>query len=372
MKSNPRESTSTPDQQDDRQMEANHNRDIIWIDLDNSPHVPFFKPIIKELRKRDYEIIITARDCFQVCGLADLLDLEYNRVGRHYGKNKFMKIAGTVIRSLKLIPFVFKTRPCVAISHGSRSQLLAAKMLGITSVMIFDYEHAQSLVAIGPTWCFVPELIAKSLNNGYCHNVLAYPGIKEDVYVPDFKPGPPVGEALGISQSEIIVTIRPPATEAHYHNPASEELFAAIINLLGQKENVRMLLLPRNKRQEVFIRAEWPELCHSNKLVIPEHVLDGLNLMWYSDLVVSGGGTMNREAAALGVPVYSIFRGTIGAVDKYLAQAGRLVLLETVEDIYTKLEVKKRHIQYESPDNESVTLNTIVASIVNIVEKDLV
>jgi len=43
----------------------------IWIDLDNTPHVPFFKPIIRELEKRGHEVVLTARDAFQVCELAD-------------------------------------------------------------------------------------------------------------------------------------------------------------------------------------------------------------------------------------------------------------------------------------------------------------
>lgn len=94
----------------------------IWIDLDNSPHVPFFSPIIKELSRRSYQVILTARDCFQVRGLADLFSMEYKRIGRHYGKNKALKVAGTVIRSVQLLPTALKEKPALAVSHGSRSQ----------------------------------------------------------------------------------------------------------------------------------------------------------------------------------------------------------------------------------------------------------
>ena len=175
---------------------------------------------------------------------------------------------------------------------------------------------------------------------------------------------------LDIGESEILVTVRPPATEAHYHNPASEALFAAAINLLGHRENVRMLLLPRNERQASFIRAEWPGFCESRKLIIPDHVVGGLNLIWFSDLVISGGGTMNREAAALGVPVYSIFRGKIGAVDRYLSEQGRLTLLETVQDVETKILLAKRPKERTSNGQDRHVLLHLVNALETILKSE--
>ena len=347
-------------------MKATMNNNIVWIDLDNTPHVPFFKPIIEELEKRGHEVFITARDCFQVCGLADLMEVSYQRIGKHYGKNKVMKVAGTVLRSLELYPLISRTRPCLALSHGSRSQIILSKLLGIESVLIMDYEHAQSLIAIHPSWTMMPDVIVENSKKISYPNVIAYPGIKEDVYAPDFKPDPSILDELGVAESELLVTIRPPATEAHYHNPASEGLFAAAINLLGTKENVRMLLLPRNERQAAFIRTEWPDLRESGKLIIPDHVVGGLNLIWYSDLVISGGGTMNREAAALGVPVYSIFRGKIGAVDRYLSEQGRLVLLETPHDVETKILLAKRPKQRTSNGKDRHVLLHLVNALESI------
>jgi predicted glycosyltransferase len=122
---------------------------------------------------------------------------------------------------------------------------------------------------------------------------------------------------LGIDGKDLIITIRPPATDAHYFNPQSAVLFNDVIEHFGEMDGVRMILLPRNRTQEVSIRNKWPELIATNKIIIPYHVIDGLNLIWHSDFVISGGGTMNREAAALGVLRYSIFRGTLGAVDNY-------------------------------------------------------
>src|SRR5581483_5724976 len=123
------------------------------------------------------------------------------------------------------------------------------------------------------------------------------------------------------------------ATEAHYHHPESATLFAETMRYLSEHENVRAITLPRNGRQRAQLSEEWAGLLSSGAMIMPSFPVDGLNLLWFSDLVVSGGGTMNREAAALGVPVYSTFRGKIGAVDRYLAEQGRLILLDSPQAI---------------------------------------
>jgi len=337
-------------------------RKKIWIDLDNSPHVPFFKPILDDLHKRGYDTLVTARDCFQVCGLADLIHLKYQKIGRHYGKNVLMKVAGLLIRALQLMPMIMKEKPDLAVSHGSRSQVLIASLLNIPTVVIADYEFTQTVAK--PTYVIVPEMIPDGDVKGFTESFFKYPGIKEDVYVPDFKPDPSIFEELGISESELIVTIRPPATEAHYHNPESELLFEATINFLGKQDNTRLVILPRNeKKQTAWVKSNWPEWCATRKIIFPEHVVDGLNLIWHSDLVISGGGTMNREAAALGVPVYSIFRGKIGAVDRYLSDNGRLTLLETIEDVQKKILLNKRHRSDQLDHSDRTALGKIVDHI---------
>ncbi len=85
----------------------------IWIDLDNSPHVPLFVPIIEELRARGHQIMVTARDAFQVRELADLHGLDYRLVGRHYGKHFLLKLLGVFIRGLQLLPTVIRERPAL-------------------------------------------------------------------------------------------------------------------------------------------------------------------------------------------------------------------------------------------------------------------
>jgi len=197
-----------------------------------------------------------------------------------------------------------------------------------------------------------------------------YPGLKEDVYVPRFRPDPAFRKQLGISSDDLMILVRPPATEAHYHNPEAEILFTAAMRFFMEQEKTRVVLLPRNGRQSAELHAAWQEWIAERKIVIPQHAMDGLNLIWSSDLVVSGGGTMNREAAALGIPVYSIFRGTIGAVDRYLASQNRLVLIENVEDVRIKIALKHRKLENRDPNDRSLTLPVIVNQIISIAEQN--
>ncbi|MDD5232383.1 MAG: DUF354 domain-containing protein [Syntrophales bacterium] len=341
------------------------NKKKIWIDLDNTPHVPFFHPIIRELRKKGYPVLITARDCFQVCGLADLYGMSYQRIGIHYGKNKAMKVLGTVFRAVQLTPVMLREKPVLAVSHGSRSQLLLSRLQGIKSVLIMDYEFSQKIA--DPSWIIMPEVIPDSSLPFRNSRIIRYPGIKEDVYVPEFESDSGILGDLGISAAELVATIRPPATEAHYHNPESEILFSEVISRLGAEE-VRMIILPRNERQNETVRKQWTRLIENGRIVIPEKVVNGLNLIWHSDLVISGGGTINREAAALGVPVYSIFRGRLGAIDDYLSREGRLHIIAYPEDVKTSIVLQRRKKDGGRPGRRTDALRKIVTSIEKIME----
>jgi len=266
----------------------------IWVDLDNSPHVPFFIPIKRELEERGYEVLLTARDAYQVSELVEFYGLNCRKIGRHFGKNKFLKVVGVVTRALRLIPFLLKERPELAVSHGSRAQILASSLLGIKSINIGDYEFVQDLVIFRPSWMIVPEIIPTESVGSRKNNILKYRGIKEDVYVPSFRANPSVRNELGLTEQDMVVSIRPPASEAHYHRPESDDLFNAVMEYLKDQPDIKIVLLPRNAHQEAEVREKWPELISRRRVIIPERVVDGLNLIWFSDFVVSGGGTMNR------------------------------------------------------------------------------
>ena len=314
----------------------------IWIDLDNTPHVPFFIPIIRELERRGHEVVLTARDAFQVCDLAKEKGLRVRKIGRHYGKNPVMKVSGLLLRSLQLLPFYLQKKPGLTLSHGARSQNLLSNLIGVPAVLIADYEHARTAPFTHPRWTIVPEALSPDGLPSRVSQVLYYRGIKEDVYAPEFRPTPSLAAELGLRRDDLIVTVRPPADEAHYYNPESDVLFHELMARICRTQEARVVLLPRNAHQERSLRAEFPGWFENGRTVIPARAIDGLDLIWISDLVVSGGGTMNREAAALGVPVYSIFRGKTGALDLMLEEQGRLSMIRSKSEVWSKIMLVKR------------------------------
>jgi uncharacterized protein len=338
----------------------------IWIDMDNTPHVPFFEPIIRELSKRGYRVFLTARDAFQVCDLANKKGMSYITVGRHHGKNRIRKGLGLFWRAMQLAPLVMKEKPLIAVSHGSRSQVIVANFLGIPSLSMTDYEHARALPLFHSKWAMVPDVIPDSAMQGK-DRTLKYPGIKEDVYVPGFQPDSSVKEELGLREDQVVVTARPPAGEAHYHRPESDVMFNRFMERACENPKVKVVMLPRNAKQGESLRAQFPHWFEKDKTIIPKKAVDGLSLLWYSDLVVSGGGTMNREAAALGVPVFSVFRGTIGAVDHFLEKEGKMVLLENENQVDSKVHFTKR-VARPVESHGSAALIAVVDAIEKIIK----
>jgi len=341
----------------------------IWIDLENTPHIPFFKPIARELEKRGHRVVFTARDAYQTCEMADRYGLPYTAIGRHYGKQKLAKVWGLFVRSHQLIPFVIHQRPCLALSHGSRTQTYIANRLGIPTITIMDYEHTAHHPFWRPLWEIVPGAVSSAVgHNRRKGGVRQYSGIKEDVYVPEFVPDASLAADLKLAGWKVIVTVRPPATEAHYHNPEAEVLFEHVMKRVHDNPEAKAVLLPRSKTQEAEIRSKWPKWFADGGVVIPTTVVDGLNLLWHSDLVVSGGGTMNREAAAMGIPVYSIFRGRIGAVDKQLVSEGRLTLIQSVDDVYQRINLQPRAKNIPTQFQPRKALGEIVSHIEDILK----
>lgn len=338
------------------------SRPKIWIDLDNTPHIPFFDPIIRELEKRGYSLLLTARDAFQVLELCGRYQLPVFRVGRHHGKGTLRKGLGLMQRAAQLAEMVISYHPVLALSHGSRAQLLLANALRIPSLLIDDYEHSRYPRGMRPDWMLVPEVIPPDLLPVPPDRVRTYPGIKENVYVTSGQTVTPLPQELGFRPEEILVVARPPATEAHYHEPESETLFAAFMDRAVTTPGVRIVLLPRHPRQKAELESRHPDWFRDRRTVIPGEALDGLNLLRQADLMVSGGGTMNREAAVLGIPVYSLFRGSTGAVDRHLAAEGKLTFITSPEEV-AAIPLRKFTRTSASPSPEPSSLVSVVDRI---------
>lgn len=353
-----------------KRFRSSSQRVKIWIDLDNTPHVPFFIPVIRELESKGYSIFLSARDAFQTCELALERNLPIEKVGRHYGKDRFLKLVGLCWRSAQLTTFCRRVKPNIAISNGSRSQSLLGRLLRIPTIEIYDYEHSHAYPILHSKWLIAPEALSGANLHRKFFRIRYFPGIKEDVYVPAFDPDPSILEELGLNASEIIITFRPPADEAHYHSAESDALMVEFMSRLGQSQRVQLVLLPRNRAQGERLRKAYPDWFKESKIIVPSQLVDGLNLIWFSDLVVGAGGTMNREAAALGVPVYSLFRGKTGAVDRMLEREGRLTMIKSPEEIWTKIPIEKRP-KVSRPTRSSGALAKIMFNIENIIEIEL-
>ncbi|MEO6655372.1 MAG: DUF354 domain-containing protein [Pyrinomonadaceae bacterium] len=328
----------------------------IWIDVDNSPHVPLFAPIIHHYRKKGIEVILTARDHSQTIELLSLAGHGDSAtvIGRHYGKSKINKVRGLLDRAGQLVAFIKKDRKpiAVALSHGSRSMVLAARWLKIPVITMYDYEFTETAIF---NRFSTRVLVPGQISNGVLEEIglsraklYKYPGIKEELYIRSFQPKE--GFLAGLCNrlvitdvdEKVLTVLRPPATTANYHARESEGLLFSILQRLTSDQNVFTIIAPRTREQAAEI-GEF--LTHADvdkgSFHILESAINGLDLAFASDLLISGGGTMNREAALLGVPVYSIFAGRQGALDKQMEADGLITFIRHQKDI-GKIALKKR------------------------------
>jgi predicted glycosyltransferase len=316
----------------------------IWIDLGNSPHVPFFQALASEFEARGHEIVWTARDYAQTVELAKKAGIDATVFGTHGGKNVVAKAAKFAGRVLDLTKWARGKKIDLVVSHNSQEPLVAARLLGIRSVNLMDYEHHpgnhlsfRSAKRVIVPASFPNEALEKF---GALKKAKKFDGIKEDVYLADFEPDPAFNDQLGIEPEDILVVVRPHAPEALYHRKYENELLGRLIDRLASFDRVKILLLPRKDYQGAQMKIDHPQA----NVIIPQTVLDGSNLIAAADLVISGGGTMNREAAALGVPAYTVFVGKQAAIDEYLMSEGRLKRFESETEVNEFVPEKKESI----------------------------
>lgn len=317
----------------------------VWIDLGNSPHIPFFLAIARELERAGSEITWTARDYAQTVQLARTAGLQPDVFGKHGGGSIVAKGKQFFTRTIDLFRWARCRNFDIVLSHNSQEPLVAARLLGLQSVNMMDYEHhpANHLSFRMARNIFVPAAfpdIALKRFGASGGKAWKFPGIKEDVYLSDFVPDQNFSgrlERLGILPSDVLAVVRPHAPEALYHRKVENRLLDLILAQLAANPNVKILLLPRKDYQGRELRERHPQA----NIIIPEDVLDGANLIAAADLVISGGGTMIREAAALGIPAYSVFAGKPAAVDEYLISEGRLIVIRSPGDLGSVIPVKK-------------------------------
>jgi predicted glycosyltransferase len=335
----------------------------IWIDLSNSPHVLFFEPVIDALRRREHEVVVTARRFCNTLPLARARSLPVRVIGTGHdvSRSHRMKRCLHVIRVLQLWRFARGQRFDVAVSHVSRTQASAAAQLGIPTWAATDYEHAY-LRHLRAVQCFmVPGVMPLDAfeHAGIPRAVIRhYDGLKEDVYLNGFQPRVDIRRRLALAEDEPLVVFRPCSDNAHYGDDANQVVESHLLRRLAAQDRVRIVALPRTTHQRRRLRVFENG---NGRVQIASAALDGPSLIHGSDLVVSGGGTMALEAAVLGVPAISCFTGPLGAVDDYLARQQRIRLVRTVDEV-DSVEPVTRHRQ-PTPRPNGTPLRQVVDAI---------
>src|SRR5437016_1536764 len=292
-----------------------------------SAHVLVFRPLIELLRGRGDEVEVTAREYAQTLQLLGLHGIEAEVIGRHGGRSRLGKARSLWSRLRALRRWAGGRGFDVALAHGSHELTMTARRLGIPSSTTFDYEFAWLQHQLGcraATRVVVPDTIPPARLARYGAEppkLLQYPGLKEEYYLSDFEPDQSVLESFDLDSERVLVVLRPPPDVSLYHRH-SNPLFPLTLDFLGSRDDVHAIVLPRTGEQREFVGS-----LALPSLIVPERAVDAQSLIALADLVVSAGGTMNREAAALGVPVYTTYGGRLGGVDEALIRDGRLAPL---------------------------------------------
>jgi len=313
----------------------------IWVDLTAAAHPLVMRPIVEGLRERGHEVAVTARDNGQTVALAHSHGLEVEVFGEHGGSSRAGKAMSLASRTGALLRWARPRRFDLAAGHGSNDLALVARALRVPALNTFDYEWAAAQHRIGCRLArrvMVPDAIPPERLTRYGvgpAKLVRYPGLKEEYYLWDFEPDASVLPALGIDTSRVVVIVRPPADSASYHR-FSNELFPRLMVRLGDDPGIHALVLPRNDVQREQLQA-----MALPSLIVPDVAVDAQSAIAFADLVLSAGGTMNREAVALGAPVYTTFAGRMGGVDEKLIAEGRLRPLESPDSLVLVKRTKR-------------------------------
>jgi predicted glycosyltransferase len=316
----------------------------IWVDCTAAAHPLVLRPIIERFRSLGHEVEVTAREYGQTLGVLERLGIPYTTVGAHGGASSFGKARALAGRSAALARRAWGQRYDLGIAHGSVDLAVVCGAFRIPSAQMQDYEFAGLQRRISfrvARRVLVPEAIPVqrlAKVDAPQRKLFRYPGLKEDYYLADFEPDPVVLGELGLDRERVIVVVRPPSEESEYHEQSP--LHEHVLDRLASEPGVQTVVIPRGERQAAAIRERLAtgDGRQATDLLLPAHAIDAQSLIAFADLVVSAGGTMNREAVALGTPVYTTFAGRMGGVDERLIEEGRLRVLRDP----TEIELRKR------------------------------
>jgi uncharacterized protein len=300
----------------------------VWVDLTNTAHVLVLRPLVELLEAEGHEVTLTARPLSHTVELLDDWGHPYTVLGRHGGAERLGKARAGAERVARLVAFARGRRFDRGLAHGSTDLPPACRALRVPNTTMFDYEWAvlqHHVICRLATRVLVPDAIPAERLARYGARppkLVRYPGLKEEYYLADFEPDPSSLTALGVDPEAVVCVVRTAPSYALYLGGSENPLLPRVLERLSSEERAQTVVLARTPEQRDAVRA-----LGLPRVVVPDRAVDGRSLVALADLLVSAGGTMNREAAVLGTPVWSIFEGRLGAVDEQLVREGRLRFL---------------------------------------------
>jgi predicted glycosyltransferase len=332
---------------------------FVWVDCTAAAHPLVLRPIIERLRAQGHDVSVTARLYGQTTGILDRLGIEYEVIGRHSDRGRVAKAAAVASRSAALIRWARPRRFDLALAHGSVDIAVVSTLLRIPLVEMQDYEYAgvqRQLAFRAARRVLAPDAIpveAMGRAGAASQKLFRYPGLKEDYYLFDFKADPAVIDELGLDRDRVLAVVRPPPESSAYH--ARNPVYERLLDRLAGDPASQAVVIPRTDGQ----RRALAQRAAAN-LVVPDTAIDAQSLIAYADAVVGAGGTMNREAVALGTPVWTLFSGRMGAVDQSLIAAGRMRALADPAEL--ELRPRASHVGVREPRDPQLLVDAVAGA----------
>ena len=306
----------------------------VWIDLTNTAHVLVLRPLVELLERNGHEVELTARPLSHTLELLDGWGHPYTALGTYGGASRRGKARAAASRIAQMLRFGRGREFDWALAHGSTDLPPAARALRIPNTTMLDYEwatlqhHVNCRLAsrvVAPE-AIPPERLARY--GARPPKLIRYPGLKEEYYLYGFEPDPSVIDDLGLDPEGALCVVRTAPSYALYLRGSENRLLPRVLARLAEIGNVQTVVLARTVEQADSIAS-----LGLRGVTVPRRTVDGRSLVVFANLLISAGGTMNREAAVLGTPVFSIFEGRLAAVDEMLASQGRLRFLADPAEI---------------------------------------
>lgn len=313
----------------------------IWIDFENAPHVWIFKEFLDEFKSKDIDLLLTARNFSATLKLCNYFKLDVENISStKTRKSKFGKVFYVYLRAKSLISYFRENnlRADLFLSHGSRSGSYAAYKLGIPAVSLDDYEYSFKGFNYFVKELMTPNVIPAEQWGVFKNKVTQYPGLKEELYLWN-SANYAYEEVNFLQKDKINIVFRPEGRYSHYRSKRSKVVQDEILKLFKGLDNIFIILIPRDEKQKRKICNYFKD--NSIQFIVPENVVNGPALLYRSDLVIGGGGTMTRESAILNVSSYTFFGGKLGYADQFLIKNSKLIFISSPNEIQ-KIVFKKK------------------------------